>query len=143
MIELFVNEVHSSFPESERAKIAAHEDAIAKTTSEGDPHRARLCAKWAINMADDKDSKHPHWERLKERHQIWKEEWFAIEFAIGDAVPISGSFGVVGMPEPLGDVRIQWVENAVAVAKRIGEDDGWTHCPWEALLTELIDYRSG
>src|ERR1700721_1303714 len=79
MIELFVNEVNSSFPESERTKIAAHEDAIAKTTSDGDPHRARLCAKWAINMADDRDSKHPHWERLKERHEIWKEEWSAVE----------------------------------------------------------------
>jgi hypothetical protein len=141
MIELFVNEVHTSFPESEQKKIAAHEDAIAKTNSDGDPHRARLCARWAIKMAADKDSKHPRWERLKERHQIWKDEWFALEFAVGDAVPISGSFGVVGKPEPLEDVRIQWVENAVAVAKRIGEDDGWDHSPWEALLTELIDHR--
>jgi hypothetical protein len=31
--------------------------------------------------------------------------------------------------------------NAVAIAKRVGEDDGWENSPWEALLTELIDYK--
>jgi hypothetical protein len=143
LIELFVNEVHASFPESETKKIASHADAIAKTTSDGDPHRARLCVRWAIKMADDRDSKHPRWQQLKERHQLWKDEWFALEFAAGDVIPISGTFDDVGLPEPLQDVRIQWVENVVAVAKRIGEDEGWDHSPWEALLTELIDYRQG
>jgi hypothetical protein len=141
VIELFVDEVASSFPESEKKKVAAHDDAIAKTTSDGDPHRAHLCAKWAIKMAADKDSKHPLWERLKERHQVWKDEWFAVEFAVGDAVPISGSFEVVGRPAPLLDIWIEWVKNAVAIAKRLGEDDGWENSPWEALLTEMIEYR--
>jgi hypothetical protein len=141
IIGVFVTEAHESFPESENNKIAAHEDAIAKTTSDGDHHRARLCARWAIKMAADKDSKHPHWDRLKERHQIWKDEWFAVEFGIGDATLIGGSFGVVGKPEPLEDVRIQWVENAVAIATRLGEEDGWENSPWEALFIELIDYK--
>jgi hypothetical protein len=43
IVEVFVNEVHASFPESERDKLASYEDAIAETTSEGEPHRARLC----------------------------------------------------------------------------------------------------
>jgi hypothetical protein len=141
IITLFVNDVHSSFPEGEKKKVAAHEDAIAKTTSEGDHHRARLCARWAIKMADDKNSKHPRWEQLKERHQIWKDEVFGLEFGIADAVPGSGTDRVVGKAEPLEDVRIQWVENAVAIARRLGEDDGWENSPWEALLTELIDYK--
>jgi hypothetical protein len=140
IIDVFVSQVNESFPESEKEKIAVHEGDIAKTTSDGDHHRARLCARWAIKMAADKDSKHRHWDRLKERHQIWKDEWFGLEFGIGDATPISGSFGVVGKPEPLEDVRIQWVENAVAVARRLGEDDGWENSPWEALLIELINY---
>jgi hypothetical protein len=141
IIDLFVSKVHESFPESEKQKIASHEDAIAKTTSDGDHHRARLCAKWAIKMAAGRDSKHPHWERLKERHQIWKDEWFAVEFGIGDADPIGGSFRVVGKPEPAEDVRIEWVDNAVAVAKKLGEEYGWENSPWEALLTEMIDYQ--
>jgi hypothetical protein len=33
IIEVFVNEVHRSFPESERNKLAIHEAAIAGTTS--------------------------------------------------------------------------------------------------------------
>jgi len=141
IIELFVNEVRASFPESEKKKIAAHEGAIANSTSHGDHGRARLCAKWAVQMADDKNSKHPRWEQLKERHQLWKDEWFGLEFGLADATPLSGTHGVVGKSEPLEDVRIECVENAVAVAQRIGEDDGWENSPWEELLTDLIDYK--
>jgi hypothetical protein len=142
IIKLFVTEVHASFPDSEKNKVGAHEEAIAKTTSDGDHHRARLCARWAIKMADDKNSKHPRWEQLKERHQLWKDEVFALEFGVADAVPGSGTDRIVGKAEPLEDVRIEWVENAIAVAKKLGEDDGWENSPWEALLTELVDYRS-
>ena len=141
IIEVFVNAVHEGFPEDETAKLAPYKDAIAKTTSEGDPHRARLCVKWAIKMADDKSHTHPRWEQLKERHQIWKDEWFAFDFGVADAMPGSGTHHRVGKAEPIEDVRIQWVEDAVAVAKRLGEDDGWKNSPWEALLTELIDYK--
>jgi hypothetical protein len=141
IIEVFVREVHASFPESEKNKLASHGEEIAKTTSDGDPHRARLCARWAIKMADDKNQKHPRWEQLKERHQLWKDEWFAIDFGLGDALPGSGSHHVVGKAEPLEDVRIEWVENAVAVAKRLGEEDGWENSPWEELLEVLIHDR--
>jgi len=141
IIGVFVSEAHASFPESESGKLAAYGDAIAKTTSEGDHHRARLCVDWAIKMSDDKDQKHPRWEQFKELHQIWKDTWFGIDFGLGDAVPLSGTHGAVGKAEPIEDVRIQWVENAVAVAKTLGEDDGWDHSPWEALLKELIAYK--
>ncbi len=143
IIEVFVNEVQASFPEAESEKIASHEAAIAQTTSEGDPHRARLCVKWAIKMADDKHQKHPRWAQLKERHQIWKDEWFALDFGIADALPGTGSHHVVGKATPIEDVRIEWVEDAVAVAKKLGEEDGWENSPWESLLTELIDYKKG
>jgi hypothetical protein len=46
IIEVFIREVHASFPDSEKEKLAAHETEIAATTSDEDPHRARLCAKW-------------------------------------------------------------------------------------------------
>jgi hypothetical protein len=42
------------------------------------------------------------------------------------------------MPIVGEDVRIQWVDEAVEVARRIGEEEGWEHAPWEALLDELI-----
>ena len=141
IIEVFIREVHASFPDVESAKIAAHEEAIAGTTSDGDPHRARLCVKWAIKMADDKNQKHPRWAQLKERHQIWKDEWFAFDFGVADALPGSGTHHLVGKAEPIEDVRIEWAEDAVAVAKKLGEEDGWENSPWEALLTELIEYK--
>jgi hypothetical protein len=139
ILEVFVNEVRGSFPESERTKLASYEDRIAKTTSEGDPHRARLCVKWAIKMSDDKNQKHPRWEQLKKRHQIWKDEWFAFDFGVADAVIGSSAHKVVGKAEPIEDVRIQWVQDAVAVARTLGEEDGWHNSPWGALLAELIE----
>jgi hypothetical protein len=146
IIDAFVNAVVREFPEGEKSKIAQHQDAIAETTSEGDPHRARICVKWAIKMADDKNQKHPLWEQLKERHQIWKDEWFAFDFGVADAMPYSGSKGVVGRAEPIEDVRIEWVENAVVVAKRLGEDDGWENSPSElsaaSSLVSIINPRS-
>jgi len=143
IIEVFVREVHASFPEEQSAKIAPHDAAIATTTSDGDPHRARLCVKWAIAMAEDKNQRHPRWQQLKERHRIWKDEWSAFDFGLADATPLSGTHHVVGKASPIEDVRIEWVQDAVAVAKRLGEEDGWENSPWESLLTELIAYEKG
>jgi len=77
-------------------------------------------------MADDKDQSHPRWRELKELHQVWKDTWFGVEFA-GHA-----------HENVIEDVKIQWTEDAVAVAKALGEEDGWDRSPWEALLVELI-----
>ena len=33
------------------------------------------------------------------------------------------------------------MDNAVAVAKRLGEEDGWENSPWEALLAEMLSPR--
>ena len=42
------------------------------------------------------------------------------------------------MPAVGQDVRNLWVEDAVDVARRIGEEEGWDHSTWEALLDEWI-----
>ena len=65
---------------------------------------------------------------------MWKDEWFAIDFGLADALPGSGTHHIVGKAEPLEDMRIEWVENAVAVAKRLGEEDGWASSPWGGAL---------
>ena len=105
IIAVLVHEVHASFPETKVDKLASHEDTGAKTNSEGDPHRARLCVKWAIKMADDKRHKHPRWEQLRARHQTWKNDWFAFDSGLADATPGSGTHHVVGKAEPIEDVR--------------------------------------
>jgi hypothetical protein len=131
MIECFVRNANEQFPEAERAKLDSFRTRIESTTSSADAHRSRRCAEWAIEMADDKDQAHPRWKEIKELHQVWKDTWFGLEM------------GVVGPQgarhDPLEDVHIQRVEDAVTVAVRIGEDDGWAKSPWEALLDELID----
>lgn len=130
MIACFVRNAREQFPAAERKKLDRFDEAIASTTSRPDAHRARRCAEWAIEMADDKKQSHPRWKELKELHQEWKNTWFGVE--MGVVTPQGATF------TPREDVHIQWVESAVAVAEKIGEEDGWGNSPWESLLEELI-----
>jgi hypothetical protein len=133
IIETFVRAAKKSFPTDQQSILDAFVPSIAKTTSKGDHKRARHCALWAIEKADDKNQSHPRWREIKELHQIWKDTWFGLEFGLADV-----KTRVAGPPEPLEDVWIQWTEDAVAVATRLGEEDGWDESPWQALFSQLI-----
>jgi hypothetical protein len=131
MVRLFVRNVQEQFPQEEASKVDRFRDAITRTNSDADSARARRCFHWAFEMADDKSQSHPKWRQIKELHQEWKDTWFGAEF------------GLTGNQEiklhPDDDIHIQWVEDAVAVAKTLGEEDGWDKSPWEALLSELVE----
>jgi len=131
MLELFVRNVQEEFPKEEAAKVERFADVIAQSNSDADSKRARRCFHWAFAMADDKDQSHPRWKEIKELHQEWKDTWFGLEFGL------TGNQGVKRNPDE--DMHIQWVEDAVTVAKTLGEEDGWDKSPWEALLGELIE----
>jgi hypothetical protein len=134
MLDLFVRNVQEQFPKVEAAKVERFADAISKSTSDADPKRARRCFHWAFEMADDKNQTHPRWREIKELHQEWKDTWFGLEFGL------TGNQGVKRHPGE--DVHIQWVEDAIAVAKVLGEEDGWDKSPWEQLLGELVEMDS-
>jgi hypothetical protein len=133
VLECFVHAVERDFPEDEKKKLDGYADAVQETTAAHDGHRARHCAAWAIHHAAQRDQSHPRWNHLRALHEVWKEAWFGIEFGVGDE-----ETRVVGRPEPLEDVWIEWTEGAVAVARTIGEEEGWANAGWEGLLTELI-----
>jgi hypothetical protein len=95
----FVRAAKRDFPEAQSAKIADHQADIDQTTSESDHHRARRCALWAIEMADEKDRTHPHWKQIKELQEVWKDTWFGLDFGAADALP-GTQHGGVGKPEP-------------------------------------------
>ena len=130
MLELFVRNVREQFPADEAGKVDQFTDAIAKSTSEADSKRARRSFHWAYALADDKNQSHPRWREIKELHQEWKDTWFGLEFGL------TGNQGV--KRDPGEDMHIQWVEDAVAVAREVGEEDGWDKSPWEELLSELV-----
>ncbi len=131
ILECFIRNVREEFPEEESAKVDQFAEAISRSTSEADKERASRCFHWAFTMADDKSQSHPRWREIKELHQEWKDTWFGLEFGV------MGDQGASHTPSE--DIHIQWVEDAVAVAKNLGEDDGWGHSPWESLLRELIE----
>jgi hypothetical protein len=131
ILELFVRNVRERFPEGEAGKVDQFTDAISKSTSEADSKRARHCFHWAYAMADDKSQSHPRWREIKELHQEWKDTWFGLEFGL------TGNQGVKRDPDE--DMHIQWVEDAIAVAKQLGEEDGWDKSPWTELLGELVE----
>jgi hypothetical protein len=134
MLESFVRNVREDFPRQEAAKADQFEERISRTTSEKDRERAHRCLHWAVEMADDKSQSHPRWRQIKELHKEWKDTWFGAEFGLMGAGQTSHSPGM--------DVHIRWVEDAVLVAKTLGEEDGWDRSPWEELLKELIDLES-
>jgi hypothetical protein len=135
ILESFVRNVQEDFPKVEAVKVEAFAEAISHSTSEADSERARRCFHWAYKKADDKNQSHPKWREIKELHQEWKDTWFGAEFGLSPNQGIDHHAGE--------DMHIQWVEDAVTVAKTLGEEDGWDKSPWEALLTELVGMGSG
>ena len=133
LLGAFVRTAEKSFPPDQRKALASYSEEIERSTSKRDHERARHCALWAIEHASAKHQGHPRWREVKELHQIWKDTWFGAEF---------GSFGPSGHLEPREEVRIQWVEDAVDVAAKLGEEDGWANSPWEVLLRELLQMES-
>jgi hypothetical protein len=131
MIESFVENVREKFPSNEVLKLKEFEARIEATSSTADAHRARRCLEWAIDMAAKDNHSQSRWNELKELHQSWKDTWFALEFGV--VAPQGAGH------HPWEDAHIQWVENAVNVAKAAGEDDGWKYVPWDDLLSELIE----
>jgi len=131
ILECFVRNVQEDFPKEESTKVDRFADAISRSTSEADSKRAHRCFHWAYEMADDKSQSHPRWKEIKELHQEWKDTWFGLEFGI------MGDQGAARTPGE--DIHIQWVEDAVTVAKNLGEEDGWDHSPWQDLLHALIE----
>ena len=122
-------------PDDQLEKLEACEASIATTTDAEDRRRARRCALWAIHVASDKELSHPEWRRIKELHEVWKDLWFGIEYGLVQ----EGT----GKREPLEDVEIEWVEDAIDVAHHVGSALGWEHAPWAQLLNELIAMEPG
>lgn len=130
ILEAFVRAVGEKLPVDQRRKLEAYEAGIATSTDAEDGRRARHCALWAIRVASDKELPHPEWHRIKELHEVWKDLWFGIDYGIVQ----EGT----GKREPLEDVKIEWVEDAVDVAQHVGSSLGWEHARWDQLLEELI-----
>jgi hypothetical protein len=129
VIDTFVRDVDETFPETQSGKLVGHRDAIAKTTTHHDGERALHCARWAIRIAADRDLPHPEWSRIKELHSVWRDITWGAGFSAMEHEAHGG---------PLRDIEIEWVQDAVHVAKLVGEAEGWDDAPWEDLLVELI-----
>jgi hypothetical protein len=122
IISYFVKEIESSLPAADKKKLDNYAQAVVKTTHHGDLKRARLCAEWAVQMAErSSNSNLSHFvKRLEEIRKLEKDSIFGAEFGAGE------------------DVEIQWVDDAVAIAKSEGERAGWNAVPWEDLLKEML-----
>jgi hypothetical protein len=130
VISYFVKEIGSCLPADQKEKLATYVEAVAKTTLNGDIGRAWHCADWAIQTAENSPpSQLGHLVRdLKESHTLWKDSIFGAGFG-------EMREGGIG---PGHDIEIQWVDDAVAVAKTEGERAGWDSVRWEDLLKRML-----
>jgi hypothetical protein len=125
IISYFVREIGSSLPAADKAKLATYAPEIANTTHEGEFKRAKLCAEWAVQMAESSsNSRLSHFvKHLEEIRKLEKDSVFGMEFDV---------------TRPRQDVEIQWADDAAAIAKSEGERVGWDSVPWEDLLKEML-----
>lgn len=128
MLVHFDDALEQALPDSEIAKLNAHDAEVAKTTSHHDLHRCFRCAQWAVDLVHRPE--HSHLGHMVEGlrgvlHDADNAMW-AVE---------SGLF-VSRTPE-LG-VEITWVDDAVRVASEAAAQSSWDSVPWESLLVELI-----
>jgi hypothetical protein len=129
IITYFTGEIEPFLGKEAKARLATYNDAIAKTTHHGDFRRAWHCADWAIAQAErSSNSRMDHLVKgLKEKHQLSKDTIFGAEFGM-----IRDGIG------PGQDAEIQWVDDAVAVAREQATSDGWDAVKWEDLLKEML-----
>ena len=87
---------------------------------------------WAVQMAErSSNSRLSHFvKHLEEIRKLEKDSIFGAEFGVMRV----GGTGV----GPGEDVEIQWVDDAVAMAKAEGQRAGWDSAPWEDLLKEML-----
>jgi len=130
IISYFVREIETGLPAADKIRLASYAESVAKTTHHGDFVRARQCAEWAIKVAErSSNSELGHFiKHLKELRKLEKDSVFGAEFGLTK----TGGIG------PGEDIEIQWVDDAVAVAKGEGERVGWGSVPWEDLLSEML-----
>ena len=132
IISYYVREIGSILPAAEKEKLANYALSAAKTTHHGDLKRARQSAEWAVQMAErSSDSRLSHFvKHLEEIRKLEKDSVFGAEFG---AMRVSGT-GI----GPGEDIEIQWVDDAVAIARTEGQRAGWDSVPWEDLLKEML-----
>jgi hypothetical protein len=130
IISYYVNELSRVLPDEEKGKLSAYAEQVTKTTHHGDFRRAWHCAHWAIEMAENPAHSHlGHLVKdLKESYKLWQDTVFGADFGIMRKDGVG----------PGQDVEIQWVDDAVAVAKAEAERSGWVSVPWEDLLKEML-----
>jgi hypothetical protein len=130
ILSYYVHELSQVLPDPDREKLTAYAEQVAKTTHHGDFRRAWHAANWAIQLAERPSDSHlGHLVKdLKETYKLWQDTVFGADFGIARKDGVG----------PGQDVEIQWVDDALAVAKAEGERSGWTSVPWEDLLKEML-----
>jgi hypothetical protein len=130
IISYYSREIGRVLPDEEQRKLAAYSEQVAKTTHHGDFRRAWHCANWAVQLAESPSDSHlGHLVKdLKESYKLWQDTVFGADFGI----MVKDGVG------PGQDVEVQWVDDAVAVAKAEAERSGWASVPWEDLLKEML-----
>jgi hypothetical protein len=130
IITCFGREIRSSLPAAEKEHLATYAPSVAKTTHYGDLKRARQCAEWAVQMAERSSDSHlSHFvKHLEEIRKLEKDTVFGAEFGVMR----------VGGVGPGQDAEIEWVDDAVAIARTEAQRTGWDSVPWEDLLKQML-----
>jgi hypothetical protein len=130
ILTYFMQEMERGLTDAGKETLATYADAVALTTHQGDLRRAWHCAAWAVRISERSSSTHVGHlvDATKETYKLYQDTLFGADVGLHAKTGIG----------PGEDIEIQWVDDAVAVAKAEGERAGWDSVPWEDLLTEML-----
>ena len=143
IVKTLMLDLQAELPEEERVKLDAYWPQADATAPKGDLHRARLCLRWAIEVAEMPEHSHlAHIStHLKERYKAWQDIVFGTEFGSRvergkgpEGHDITGDSRI----GPGEDIEILWVGEAITVAKAAAEKSGWSQVPWEKLIKDVL-----
>jgi hypothetical protein len=146
IVKALLIDLRAALPEGERQKLDGYRDVADATMPEGDFHRARLCLRWAVRVAEMPEHSHlAHVStRLKETYKAWQDIVFGTEFGSRVEVGLGAEGHDIKGKQRVGpgeDIELLWVGEAVSVAKDAAEKSGWDGVPWEQLVQDVLAVR--
>ena len=131
-----IKALHKVLPSSETSKLVAyHEQAL---TVGADPkaewHRAYACARWAEEIV-----------AIPAHHHLAADAARALEVVREIGVTLGAEIrDIEYLPfgksvSPRFQTELAWVYEAVHVAEKAAEKNGWDAIPWEQLLQNMLD----
>jgi hypothetical protein len=135
IISTAIGAFREHLPTSEISKLASYQAKadLAGADPAAEWHRAYACARWADQIVAIPEHSHLA-AHAKEALEIVRE----VGVTLGAELRDFGYLPLGKAVSPRFQTELAWVYEAVHVAQKVAEKNGWDAVPWEPLLEEML-----